>query len=244
MGRTSIGTEDGNSSNQCRRSVGYLGCRLFQGILQRVRGHQALRSPGGSAAHRVVRLLPFAPAARAGAADWGDELRDRRRRFPCATHLQRCQPPADMEPAGLAMRNQVRLQSSCAPLWFLAAIAPMLASEIVRLSQTDPLTWIACDYVGRIVALAALAAVPAARAVAFPRKRIGIAWWQVALCIRGKRPPSWRSVSLRPPYRQSSDPRGRRGSADRARPHTLAWPELPPSGPQQRSALFPHAPRD
>jgi len=74
---------------------------------------------------------------------------------------------------------------SSAPLWFLAAIAPMLASEIVRLSQADPLSWIAWDYAGRIAALAVLAASPAVRRVAFSRQPSRIAWWETALWIIG-----------------------------------------------------------
>lgn len=69
------------------------------------------------------------------------------------------------------------------PLWFPAALAPMVVSEIVRLAQTDPLAWIACDYGGRIAALAVLAAVPAARRLAFSPEKIRIAWWEAALWI-------------------------------------------------------------
>ncbi|HEV3396895.1 MAG TPA: CPBP family intramembrane glutamic endopeptidase [Xanthobacteraceae bacterium] len=69
------------------------------------------------------------------------------------------------------------------PLWFPVALAPMVVSEIVRLAQTDPLAWIACDYGGRIAALAVLAAVPAARRLAFAREKIRIAWWEAALWI-------------------------------------------------------------
>jgi uncharacterized protein len=102
-----------------------------------------------------------------------------------ATYAEGCRPPADVEPAGFATRSQVRRPPASAHLWLFAAIAPMLASEVVRLGLTDPLTWIACDYAGRLIALAVLAAVPAARGVAFSRQQISIAWWEVALWIIG-----------------------------------------------------------
>jgi hypothetical protein len=61
------------------------------------------------------------------------------------------------------------------PVWFAAAIAAMVGMAIARLTQTVPTSWIACDYAGRIGALALLAAIPAARTVAFAREqsRIG-----------------------------------------------------------------------
>jgi uncharacterized protein len=102
-----------------------------------------------------------------------------------ATYAEGCRPPAEIEPAGFTTRRHVRLPPASASLWFLAAIAPMLASEIVRLRLTDPLSWIACDYAGRVVALAVLVAVPAARGVAFSRKQIGVAGWEVTLWIVG-----------------------------------------------------------
>ena len=68
-----------------------------------------------------------------------------------------------------------------APAWFLAALLLMVASQFVRLQQTDPATWIAWDYAGRIGALAVLAAIPAARSVAFKKFRLAIPWWEVAL---------------------------------------------------------------
>jgi membrane protease YdiL (CAAX protease family) len=45
--------------------------------------------------------------------------------------------------------------------------------------QTDAGLWVACDYAGRIGALAILAAVPAARAVAFRKFRLAISWWEI-----------------------------------------------------------------
>lgn len=101
------------------------------------------------------------------------------------TYAEQCHAPADIEPAGFAMRDHVPSQPASAPLWLLAAIAPMLVSEMVRLSQSDPLVWIACDYGGRIIALTVLAAVPAARDVAFSHQEIRIPWWEVVLWIIG-----------------------------------------------------------
>ena len=70
-------------------------------------------------------------------------------------------------------------------VWLAIAIAPMLASEIVRLGQSDPFAWIAWDYAGRIAALALLAALPVARAVAFRREEMRVGGWEVALWIAG-----------------------------------------------------------
>jgi hypothetical protein len=39
------------------------------------------------------------------------------------------------------------LRAIPAPLWFVAALVPMVASQIVRLEQSDPATWIFWDYV-------------------------------------------------------------------------------------------------
>jgi len=50
-----------------------------------------------------------------------------------------------------------------APLWFFAALVPMVASQIVRLRQSDPAAWIFWDYAGRLGALAVLGTIAAAR---------------------------------------------------------------------------------
>jgi uncharacterized protein len=66
-----------------------------------------------------------------------------------------------------------RFGGAAIPLWFMAAFVPLLASQIARLGQTEPLAWLACDWAGRLGALAVLWAVPTARAIAFtpqPRK--------------------------------------------------------------------------
>jgi uncharacterized protein len=70
-----------------------------------------------------------------------------------------------------------------APVWFTAALIPMIASQIIRLYQHDAAAWILWDYLGRICGLAVLAAIPSARAVAFRREALGMALWKAALWI-------------------------------------------------------------
>ena len=72
-----------------------------------------------------------------------------------------------------------------APVWFVAALIPMVASQILRLQQSDPETWIFWDYAGRLGTLAMLAAIPSARTVAFRWERLRIVLWQAALWIVG-----------------------------------------------------------
>jgi membrane protease YdiL (CAAX protease family) len=72
-----------------------------------------------------------------------------------------------------------------APAWFVAALIPMVASQILRLHQHDPENWIFWDYAGRLGGMAVLAAIPSARAVAFRRERRRMALWKVALWIAG-----------------------------------------------------------
>ena len=67
--------------------------------------------------------------------------------------------------------------------WFVAALLPMVISQIVRLQQTDAGLWVACDYAGRVGALAVLAIIPAARAIAFQKSRLAISSWEVAAWI-------------------------------------------------------------
>ena len=71
------------------------------------------------------------------------------------------------------------------PLWFIAAFVPMVASQVIRLHQTLPLDWLLCDYAGRLGALLVLAAIPAARAVAFRRQPLLTSWWETVLWIIG-----------------------------------------------------------
>jgi uncharacterized protein len=70
-----------------------------------------------------------------------------------------------------------------APVVFAIALGPMVASQVARLYQADAAAWIACDYAGRLGALAVLVAFPAARTVAFQRGALQISWWQVTLWI-------------------------------------------------------------
>src|ERR1700722_12873182 len=71
------------------------------------------------------------------------------------------------------------------PLWFVCAILPMVASQIVRLQQSDPAAWIFWDYAGRLGALAVLAAIPYARKIAFGRERLRITLRQSAIWVVG-----------------------------------------------------------
>src|SRR5262249_34517792 len=57
------------------------------------------------------------------------------------------------------------------PLWFVVALAVMVASQLLRLQQTAPWAWLGCDYAGRLGALAVLWISPAARAIAFTPQR-------------------------------------------------------------------------
>jgi uncharacterized protein len=72
-----------------------------------------------------------------------------------------------------------------APVWFVAALIPMVMSQILRLQQSDPETWIFWDYAGRLGALTMLAAIPSARTVAFRWERFRIARLEAALWIVG-----------------------------------------------------------
>ncbi len=72
-----------------------------------------------------------------------------------------------------------------APLLFVATLVPMVASQIIRLDQSDPAAWIFWDYAGRLGALAVLAAIPFARNVAFGREGLRITLWESAIWIVG-----------------------------------------------------------
>jgi membrane protease YdiL (CAAX protease family) len=61
----------------------------------------------------------------------------------------------------------------------------MVASQLIRLQQSSAEAWVFWDYAGRIGGLAVIAAIPAARAVAFQRNPLKIAWWEAALWVAG-----------------------------------------------------------
>jgi hypothetical protein len=61
----------------------------------------------------------------------------------------------------------------------------MLASQILRLHSHDAASWIFWDYAGRLSGLAVLAAMPAARAVAFRWEGRRLPLWKIALWIAG-----------------------------------------------------------
>ena len=69
--------------------------------------------------------------------------------------------------------------------WFGAALIPMVASQTLRLQQSDPAIWIFGTTRGALVRLAMLAAIPSIRTVAFRREKIQIALWEAALWIAG-----------------------------------------------------------
>jgi uncharacterized protein len=70
-------------------------------------------------------------------------------------------------------------------LWFVAALLPMVASQILRLHQNDAASWIFWDYAGRLCGLGVLAAIPAARAAAFRFEARRLSLWKIALWIAG-----------------------------------------------------------
>jgi uncharacterized protein len=71
------------------------------------------------------------------------------------------------------------------PIWFAAALVPMVASQIIRLQQHDAGAWIFWDYAGRLGGLGVLAIIPSARTIAFQRERLQMVLWQVVLWIAG-----------------------------------------------------------
>src|SRR5512136_2396270 len=77
------------------------------------------------------------------------------------------------------------LRAIPAPLWFVAALVPMVLSQIVRLKQSDPTTWIFWDYAGRLGALAVLGAIPSARMITFRWERLRMALWEAGFWIAG-----------------------------------------------------------
>src|SRR5260370_12683490 len=71
------------------------------------------------------------------------------------------------------------------PVWFVASLIPMVASQMLRLQQSDPAIWIFWDYAGRLGPLAMLAAIPSIRTIAFRWEKLQIALWEAALWIGG-----------------------------------------------------------
>ena len=61
----------------------------------------------------------------------------------------------------------------------------MVVSQIIRLKQSDPATWIAWDYAGRVGALAVLGAIPSVRTVAFHWERLQTTYWEAGSWIVG-----------------------------------------------------------
>jgi uncharacterized protein len=70
-------------------------------------------------------------------------------------------------------------------IWFALALVPAIVSQIMRIQQTDPAAWLACDYAGRLGSLVVLAVFPAARRVAFRRQALEITWSALAVWTAG-----------------------------------------------------------
>jgi membrane protease YdiL (CAAX protease family) len=72
--------------------------------------------------------------------------------------------------------------SLLALMWFVVTLAPMVASQILRLSQPDPGHWIVWDYAGRLAGLTVLAMLAP---VTFRREPLRMAPWQIPLWVAG-----------------------------------------------------------
>jgi membrane protease YdiL (CAAX protease family) len=91
-----------------------------------------------------------------------------------------------MSPSGLRRYAvKAKNQGVDARLWFVAALTPMMVSQIVRLHQLDAAAWLYWDYAGRIGALAVLAAIPSARVVAFQPRAIRVGYLEAISWIAG-----------------------------------------------------------
>ena len=92
---------------------------------------------------------------------------------------------------GTSSTNAISLPRRCdypepmTSVWFVAALLPMIASQILRLHQHDAAIWLFWDYTGRLCGLAVLAAIPAARAVAFRREVRRLPLWKIASWVAG-----------------------------------------------------------
>ena len=68
-------------------------------------------------------------------------------------------------------------------LWFLAALLPLVCSQIIRLFQKDAGAWLIADYCGRVAALTTLALIRPAREVAFRALPLRLPWREVLAWI-------------------------------------------------------------
>ena len=69
--------------------------------------------------------------------------------------------------------------------WFALALVPLVASQLMRLHQHTAAGWLVWDYAGRIAALAILAAIPAARAIAYRREKRRLSLLEIGAWIAG-----------------------------------------------------------
>lgn len=61
----------------------------------------------------------------------------------------------------------------------------MVGSQVVRVHQYDPGSWIFWDYAGRLGTLGVLAAIPSARSIAFCPNERRLPLWKIVLSIAG-----------------------------------------------------------
>jgi len=69
--------------------------------------------------------------------------------------------------------------------WFALALFPLVASQLMRLHQHSAAGWLIWDYAGRVAALVILAAIPAARAIAYRREKRRISLLEIGVWIAG-----------------------------------------------------------
>ncbi|MBH5402000.1 CPBP family intramembrane metalloprotease [Bradyrhizobium sp. CNPSo 4010] len=69
--------------------------------------------------------------------------------------------------------------------WFALALVPHVASQLMRLHQNTAADWLVWDYAGRIAALAILAAIPAARTLAYRTEKRRISFLEIGVWIAG-----------------------------------------------------------
>ena len=69
--------------------------------------------------------------------------------------------------------------------WFALALVPLVASQLMRLHQHSAVGWLVWDYAGRIAALVILAAIPAARAIAYRREKRRISLLEIGVWTAG-----------------------------------------------------------
>jgi membrane protease YdiL (CAAX protease family) len=95
-------------------------------------------------------------------------------------------PPAWV--AATRLEQHRRAAQSGGEVAVLAAIAASFAGQVIRLQQTDPLAWLAADYLMRIVCLAILAAPPELRKRVYAHEwrdvhLVEMAFWSLTIAL-------------------------------------------------------------